>query len=209
MSIRILLVDDHPIVQDGIRALLEKEAALEIIGAAATGKGALKRVAENPPDVLILDMELPDLSGMEVARNVIESHPQVKILVLSIHDDKEYIQELLKLGIAGYLVKEEAPETILEAVRGIANGEQGWVSRRIAAQMTQLMRMEESPSRLTPREIEVLRLVVDGHTNQSIGTTLGISEKTVEKYLEAIFSKLGVSSRVEAAVWAVREGVVP
>jgi DNA-binding NarL/FixJ family response regulator len=105
-------------------------------------------------------------------------------------------------------MKEEAPETILEAIRGVANGEQGWVSRRIAAQMSVIMRAEEPFANLTPRERQVLKLVVNGNTNQGIGVALGISEKTVEKYLESIFTKLDVSSRVEAAVLAVREGLV-
>jgi DNA-binding NarL/FixJ family response regulator len=143
-----------------------------------------------------------------VAQQVVERHPAVKILALSGHDDREYIQELLKLGAAGYLMKDEAPETILEAIRGVANGEQGWVSRRIAAQMSVIMRAEEPFANLTPRERQVLKLVVDGNTNQGIGVALGISEKTVEKYLESIFTKLDVSSRVEAAVLAVREGLV-
>lgn len=208
MTIRVLLVDDHPIVRNGIRALLEKDAAVEITGAVSTGKEALELIAGAPPDILVLDMELPDLPGPEVARQVVSQYPQVKILALSGHDDREYIHELLKLGAAGYLMKEEAPETILEAIRGIANGEQGWVSRRIAAQMSVIMRAEEPFSGLTPRERQVLALVVDGNTNQAIGAALGISEKTVEKYLESIFNKLNVSSRVEAAVLAVREGLV-
>lgn len=113
------------------------------------------------------------------------------------------------LGAAGYLVKEEAPETIVDAVRGVAHGEQGWVSRRIAAQMVSWMRKDDTGEvRLTARELAVLRLVVEGKTNQNIGALLGISEKTVEKYLYAIFTKLEVTSRVEAAVYAVREGLV-
>jgi DNA-binding NarL/FixJ family response regulator len=133
----------------------------------------------------------------------------VRILALSAYDDKQYIQELLESGAAGYLTKEEAPDTIIDAIRGVSQGEQGWVSRRVAAQMSSWMREDEpDSSRLTNRELEVLRLVVDGKTNQGIGLALGISEKTVEKYLEAVFSKLGVNSRVEAAVFAVREGMV-
>jgi DNA-binding NarL/FixJ family response regulator len=118
-----------------------------------------------------------------------------------------YIQELLENGASGYLMKEEAPQTILDAVRGVAHGEEGWVSRSIAAQMVSWVRDEDTAS-LTPREMDVLRLVVEGRTNQSIAVNLGISEKTVEKYLESLYNKLGVTSRVEAAVHAVREGLV-
>ena len=132
----------------------------------------------------------------------------MRILALSAYDDKQYILELLASGASGYLVKEEAPEAIIEAVRGVAQGQQGWVSRRIAAQMMAWTREEPPKTNLTEREMGVLRLVAAGKTNQEIGLALGISDKTVEKHLEAIFAKLGVASRVEAAVWAVRAGWV-
>jgi DNA-binding NarL/FixJ family response regulator len=159
------------------------------------------------PDVLLLDMEMPGLNGNEVAQQLQKSGTPVRILALSAHDDKQYIQELLSNGAAGYLIKEEVPEAIVEAVRGVARGEKGWVSRRVAAQISSWMG-EENQERngLTSREVQVLQAVVAGKTNQEIGVALGISEKTVEKHLEGIFAKLGVASRVEAAVRAVREG---
>ncbi len=208
MSIQVLLVDDHPLIRDGVRSMLEKDPGIHLVAAVGTAQEALQQIEKEPPDILILDMELPDLPGAEVARQVLGTHPQVKILVLSGHDDKEYINEVLKLGASGYLVKEEAPDMILDAIRGIARGEQGWISRQVAAQMTDILREEETTSLLTPREMDVLRLVVGGRTNQAIAIELGISEKTVEKYLESMFSKLNVSSRVEAAVLAIREGLV-
>lgn len=208
-SIRVVIADDHPVVRSGIRNLLERAADILVVGEASTGGEALCLVDDLNPDVLLLDMELPDLKGIEVAQQIRKGGFAVRILVLSAHDDPLYIRELLESGAAGYLVKEEAPETIIEAVRGVANGEQGWVSRRIAAQMVSWMRADADESiKLTPRELDVLRLVVEGKTNQNIGVLLGISEKTVEKYLYAIFNKLDVTSRVEAAVYAVREGLV-
>jgi len=208
-SIRVVLADDHPVVRSGIRSLLERAVDVSIVGEASTGSEALRLVEEMHPDVLLLDMELPDVKGVEVAQQLKRAGSTVKILVLSAHDDPAYIRELFESGAAGYLVKEEAPETIVEAVRGVAHGEQGWVSRRIAAQMVSWMRKDEDGEvGLTPRELAVLRLVVEGKTNQNIGALLGISEKTVEKYLYTIFTKLNVTSRVEAAVYAVREGLV-
>jgi DNA-binding NarL/FixJ family response regulator len=208
-SIRVVLADDHPVVRTGIRNLLSKSPDIEVVGEASNGTEALQLCADLKPNVLLLDMEMPGLKGVEVAQRMRGTNTGVSILALSAYDDKQYILELLESGAAGYLTKEEAPETIIDAIRGVAQGEQGWVSRRVAAQMSVWMREEEPEgNRLTHRELEVLKLVVDGKTNQGIGLNLGISEKTVEKYLEAVFAKLGVTSRVEAAVYAVREGLV-
>jgi len=207
--IRVVLADDHPVVRNGIKNLLSRSVDIEVIGEASNGDEALRLVNDLTPDVLLLDMEMPGIKGVEVAQKVHKDGSNVRILALSAYDDKHYILELLEHGASGYLTKEEAPDTIIEAIRGVSQGEQGWVSRRVAAQMAVWMREEEpDSSRLTKRELEVLKLVVDGKTNQGIGHSLGISEKTVEKYLEAVFNKLGVSSRVEAAVYAVREGMI-
>ncbi|HHY89913.1 MAG TPA: response regulator transcription factor [Chloroflexi bacterium] len=205
--IRVLLADDHPVVRSGIRTLLDKAVDIEVVGEASSGTEALKMIEEVKPDILLLDMELPDLKGTEVAQRLQQQKSSVKILALSAHADRIYIQELLESGASGYLMKEEAPQTILDAVRGVAHGEEGWVSRSIAAQMVSWVRDEEAAT-LTPREMDVLKLVVEGRTNQSIAVNLGISEKTVEKYLESLYTKLGVTSRVEAAVHAIREGLV-
>jgi DNA-binding NarL/FixJ family response regulator len=205
--IRVVLVDDHPVVRAGIRNLLENEHDIVVVGETSEGAEVLSLVKELTPDILLLDMELPGISGTEVARQLQEAEVRVNILALSAYDDKQFIQGLLSSGAAGYLVKDEVPEAIIDAVRGVARGEQGWVSRRIAAQMSSWMKDEtDEHMGLTAREMEVLRGVVDGKTNQEIGLTLGISEKTVEKHLDGIFTKLGVASRVEAAVYAVREG---
>ena len=207
--IRVVLVDDHPVVRSGIRSLLDKAVDIEVVGEAEDGEQALQLVKEVNPDVMLLDMELPDIQGTQVAQRVQSLYPQVKILVLSAHDDAVYVRELLELGAAGYLMKEETPELIVEAVRGIAHGEQGWVSRRIAAQMASWVQVGGSDKmELTAREYEVLQGIVAGNTNQTIALKMNISEKTVEKYIRTIFSKLNVSSRVEAAVYAVREGLV-
>jgi DNA-binding NarL/FixJ family response regulator len=205
--IRIVLVDDHPVVRSGIRTLLEKAQDLEIVGEAERGEAVRALVAEVHPDVLLLDMELPDIDGIQVAKQIQQSEPGVKILALSAHDDPVYIRGLLEAGAAGYLMKEEAPEAIIEAVRGVAQGDKGWVSRKVAARVAAWMEAE-SKGTLSAREQDVLRLVVQGKTNQAIGVGLGISEKTVEKHVSEILVKLGVTSRVEAAVHAVRAGLV-
>lgn len=208
-TIRILLVDDHPVVLSGIRGLLEGNNDIEITGEAQTGAEALKLAGELHPDVILLDMELPDIQGTQVAQELQETHPEIKILALSAHDDPVYVKTLLKMGAAGYLMKEEAPAVIVEAVRGVANGQQGWVSQRITSQIVSWMQQAENASvKLTDREQEVLCLVVQGKTNQAIAYDLNISQKTVEKYLGSIYTKLEVTSRVEAAVYAVQKGMV-
>jgi DNA-binding NarL/FixJ family response regulator len=154
-------------------------------------------------------MELPGMRGTEVARKLKELKSPVRVLALSTYDNRQYILGLLASGAAGYLIKEEVPETIIEAVRGVARGEQGWVSRRVAAKMTVWMQGDSTKEgELTEREVEVLRLVVAGKTNQEIGFALGISPRTVEKHVDSLYGKMGVSSRVEAAVSAVRDKLI-
>jgi DNA-binding NarL/FixJ family response regulator len=207
--IRVVIADDHPVARAGIRKFLEKEPDIQVIAEAASGEEAIQLVGELSPDVLLLDMELPGMRGTEVARKLQESKSPVRVLALSTYDNRQYILGLLASGAAGYLIKEEVPETIIEAVRGVARGEQGWVSRRVAAKMTVWMQTDSTKdTELTEREVEVLRLVVAGKTNQEIGFALGISPRTVEKHVDSLYAKMGVNSRVEAAVSAVRDKLI-
>jgi DNA-binding NarL/FixJ family response regulator len=208
-KIRVILADDHPITRAGIRRFLDKATDIEIIGEIDNGDDALHETLELKPDVLLLDMEMPGISGVEVAKALKAAGSQVRILALSSYTDRQYIFGVLSSGALGYLSKEEIPQTIVEAVRGVARGEKGWISRKVAAILsswTQSGDLDEN--QLTDREIEVLRGVVQGRTNQEIGQELSISPKTVEKHLESIYAKLKVASRVEAAVLAVRENLI-
>jgi len=205
-DIRVLIADDHPIVCKGIRNLLDPAVGISVVGEASSGAQTLQMIEDLKPDVVLLDMELPDMNGVEVLKKILESGYPGKILGLSSYDDREYISQLLALGASGYLIKDEVPDTIIEAVRGVARGETGWVSRGVAAKLSQMLQDEETGSKnLTSREMDVLHLVVDGKTNAEIAISLGISAKTVEKHLDSIYKKMGVASRVEAAVMAVRE----
>jgi DNA-binding NarL/FixJ family response regulator len=208
-EIRVILADDHPVVRTGIRTLLQQAEDIVVVAETGNGSEVFKLVEQLAPDVLLLDMEMPGLSGVEVAMRLKEEGAVVRVLALSAYDDEEYIRNLLLHGAAGYLTKEEAIEIIIDAVRGVARGEQGWFSRRAIAQLSALTRQEPAPGKeLTNRERDVLRLVAAGKTNLEIGHALGISEKTVEKHMGAMFNKLQVSSRVEAAVLAVQQGIV-
>ncbi|HJW89961.1 MAG: hypothetical protein A2Z16_04725 [Chloroflexi bacterium RBG_16_54_18] len=209
VKIRVVIADDHPVTRAGIRRFLEKQPDMQVVGEASDGEAALRLVEEHTPEVLLLDLEMPGLGGTEVARRLKSTGSPVRVLALSSYDNRQFILSLLASGAAGYLIKDEVPETIIEAVRGVARGEQGWVSRKVAAKMAAWMQMGSSTAtKLTEREIEVLRLVVAGKTNQEIGFSLGISPRTVEKHIDSVYSKLGVSSRVEAAVFAVRDKMV-
>jgi len=207
-SIRVLLADDHPIVRDGIRNMLADSVGIEVVGEAEDGEIAYQKVLALTPDVLLLDMELPKISGVDLTRRLIEEGIKVRILALSSYNDRGYISEMLALGASGYLIKDEVPKNILNAIRGVAQGEQGWVSREVAAILSQMAFQDQNSEDLTEREMEVLRHVVEGQTNREIAYALEISEKTVEKHLNNIFEKLNVRSRVEAAVLAVQNKLV-
>jgi DNA-binding NarL/FixJ family response regulator len=203
-KIRILLIDDHPIVRSGIRMLLEQVDDIAVVGEADRGTHAIDLVKRLKPDVLILDVEMPDKSGVEVAREICAAQLPVRILALSAHDDEQFILSLLSSGAVGYLTKEEALDTIVDAVRGVARGEEGWLSRRAAARMAAHTRKDHTDSiHLTEREEEVLRLLSRGWSNDHIAAELHLSERTVRFHLSNIYGKLEVSSRAEAIHWAL------
>jgi DNA-binding NarL/FixJ family response regulator len=208
-KIRVILADDHPITREGIRRFLEKAPDIEIIGETDNGDDTLQMSLEQNPDVLLLDMEMPGMSGVEVAKALKAADSHTRILALSSYADRQYIFGVLSSGALGYLSKEEIPQTIVDAVRGVARGEKGWLSRKVAAILSSWTQSNDlDEKQLTNREIDVLKGVVSGRTNQEIGQELRISPKTVEKHLESIYTKLKVASRVEAAVLAVQENLL-
>jgi len=204
-NIRVILADDHPIVREGIRSLLERVVDISVVAEAKNGAEVLPLINEYNADVLILDIEMPTVSGVEVARLIKEREIPIRILALSAHNDDRYIHEIMMCGASGYLMKEEASNMIVEAVRGVASGQEGWMSRQASAQLTMRARSDIAHG-LTPREKEVLHFIVDGKSNQEIARELKISGSTVEKHVSSILTKLNVVSRVEAAVHAVRNG---
>jgi len=203
---RVVLVDDHDVVRKGIRNLLRKAADIVVIGEASNGHDAIKLVNQLRPDVLLLDIEMPGMSGVDVVRKLDEAGMSTNVLVLSAYDDQEYILEMLGSGAAGYLLKEETPEYILDAVRGVAGGQKGWVSAQVAKKLerTQMVRRQEAT--LTFREIDMLRLVSSGKTDAEIAVDLGLTEKSVEQMFKFLLAKLAVRSREEAVGLARQQG---
>lgn len=204
-QIRVLLIDDHPIVRSGIRMLLEQAGDIQIVGEADHGNDALSLVKRLSPDVVLLDMEMPGKTGVEVARELKAANSPTRVLALSAYDDEQYILNLLMEGAAGYLTKEEALDTIVDAVRGVARGEEGWLSRRATARIAtaHIKERTKNPVELTERETEVLALLKKGWSNSRIAEELYLSERTVRFHLTNIYDKIQVSSRAEAISWAL------
>ncbi|MBX2998883.1 MAG: response regulator transcription factor [Caldilineaceae bacterium] len=201
--IRVVIADDHPVLLVGMQTLLRSASCIEIVGTARSGEAALALVAELKPDVLLLDVEMPNLSGIEVARRLHGAESAVEILVLSAHADPEYVKKMMAYGVAGYLLKDEAAHDLVRAIEAVAQNHLPWFSPSIRAQFGKLAE-PHSAATLTVREIEVIRHLTKGKTNYAIAQSLEISEKTVEKHLDSIYRKLNVRSRTEAAVAAVQ-----
>jgi two-component system, NarL family, nitrate/nitrite response regulator NarL len=203
----VVLADDHESVRRGIRGLLDKAPDIVIVGEAINGKDALRTVKELEPDVLLLDIEMPGMNGIEVARKLKQNGGKgVKILVLSAYDDQEYISEVLANGASGYIIKGEAPKWIVEAVRGVARGEKGWVSPRVAQKIRAMKKVREDEMILTYREIEILRLIAQGYSIPDIRKQLDIDPELMEKQVKTLIKKLRVSTNEEAVAVAASEG---
>jgi DNA-binding NarL/FixJ family response regulator len=203
---RVVLADDHPVIRAGIKTLLEKAAGITVVGEASNGAEAIHLVRELKPDVLLLDMEMPGLTGVEVAQRLHAAKAPVHILALSAYNDKQYILGMLASGAAGYLIKEEVPQTIVEAVKGVVRGEKRWANPQVATQIAP--KLQKKNSALTDSELKILHLIVNGKTDRQIGQELEMDDQAVTTALNAIFTKLQVTTRVQAAVWAVRTGLI-
>jgi DNA-binding NarL/FixJ family response regulator len=204
---RVVLADDHESVRRGIRGLLGRAPDIVIVGEAINGKDAIRTVKELAPDVLLLDIEMPGMNGVEVTQKLKQvGGDETKILVLSAYDDQEYIREVLAKGASGYIIKGEAPRWIIEAVRGVARGEKGWVSPRVAQRIRSMKTVREDEVVLTYREIKILRLLAQGHSTEDISIRSGIDLELMQKQIRSLTKKLGVSTTVEAVAIAASEG---
>jgi DNA-binding NarL/FixJ family response regulator len=208
--IRVLIVDDHALVREGTVQLLERELDMRVVGQASTGVQAILLVDRLSIDVVLLDVNLPDTSGLEVAKLIVSKHPEIRVLIVSAYDDYAYVAEALDLGVAGYLLKTATGRELVDAVRTVAGGDfvlSGSISLRLAHhRQTDHQTNEE---KLTPRELDVLRLLGKGLTNKGIANRLGLTLRTVEGYVSNVLAKLGASSRTEAALYAVSRHLIP
>jgi NarL family two-component system response regulator LiaR len=211
-KIRIVIADDHAVVREGTRALLEREVDMDMVGEASDGEMACRLIEELKPDVAILDIAMPKLSGIEVTRWIKSRLPATAILILTAYDDDEYIFALLEAGAAGYLLKDAPGSELVNAVRSVYSGE-SVLHHSIARKVIQRAIIhqdkaddDKSVVELSERESEVLHLVARGMTNKNISDTLNISVRTVQRHLNAIFNKLNVGSRTEAIFQSVKKG---
>ena len=208
MPIRIILADDHPIILKGIRDNLAATSDITVVAEAANGKEAVDLVKHFQPDVLLLDMEMPEMNGIEVTRCLKSSGSAVHILAFSGHDDTEYIFGTLNEGAAGYLTKDEPMDEVIAAIRGIAKNQQGWYSRKIKEKLVARYQDDDRPgTKITPQEARICNLIQEGKTNRQIAFELQVSEKMVEKYLSNLFRTFDIVSRVQLAVLFMRDGI--
>jgi two-component system response regulator NreC len=210
MTIRVLVVDDHAVVRAGLRRVLDAEADIETVGEAANVERAVFEALEARPDVVLMDVVMPGKTGIEGTPALLQAVPDVKVLMLSMQDDPQYVREAFEAGASGYVLKEAADTDVVDAVRAVAAGERyvhpALGARLIAAESEERKRAESDP--LSEREREVLRLLALGHTNQEIAALLYISVRTAETHRAHIMQKLGLSSRAELVRYALDHGLV-
>jgi NarL family two-component system response regulator LiaR len=208
--IRVLIADDHAIVRKGIRALLATEADIEVVGEAKNGQQAIAEASRLQPDVILMDLVMPEVDGITAIQNINTHQPEVRILVLTSFATDDKIFPAIKAGALGYLLKDSGPYELVQAIQQVCRGESflhPLVARKLLQELSQPPAQPPTPDPLTEREVEVLGLVAKGHSNQEIANQLTISEATVRTHVSNILSKLHLASRTQAALYALREGL--
>lgn len=206
---RVLVAEDHPLFRHGTRQILEQEPDLEVVGEVERGDQVLAETGRLDPHVVLVDIRLPGLSGIEVAKRLAAEHPDVRVIVLTAFEDDQYVMEALSAGVSGYLLKTAPAEEIVSAVRAVRTGSfvlQETISRRLGWQ--RMGQRTRAPLQLSVRELQIVRLITEGLHNKQIARKLGISPRTVDAHLNNSFSKLGVSSRTELVRVAMAQRLV-
>jgi NarL family two-component system response regulator LiaR len=210
-EIRVLVVDDHAILREGIRSLLENQPDVCVVGEAADGQEALEKVAITQPDLVLMDIAMPQMDGLEATKRIKAAHPEVQILVLTQHDNREFVLPLLEAGAAGYVLKRSGSRELLAAIRGVMEEGaylQPAVARQLIDQHVRRRLSKAQAPQLTGREAEILQLVAAGKTSREIGLLLNISAKTVSVHRSNLMAKLGVHSSAELISHAIHHGLI-
>jgi DNA-binding NarL/FixJ family response regulator len=207
---KLLIADDHALVRSGLRLLLEQQADIEVVAEAGDGAEAVERALAERPDVCVLDVAMPKLTGLQATREIKAHSPDTAVLILSMHDDDRYLFEALKAGAGGYVLKKEADQFLVDAVRAIVRGEPFLTNAAQRALVREWLADDSAGpvEPLTPREQEVLKLIAEAHTNREIGEILHLAEKTVESHRGNLLRKLGMRDRVELVRYAIRRGLI-
>lgn len=211
MSIKVMLADDHVLMREGIRQLLEFDGSIEVIGEANDGIECLKKLPEINPQVLLLDINMPKKNGIEVLKEIREKNIDIKVLVLTVHDEIEYLLEAIDIGVDGYIMKDSESTELKKAIDTIIDGETYIQPKLIPALNSKLITRDEDKNKidsLTSRELEVLIQVANGMFNKEIALSLDISERTVKNHISNIFKKINVSDRTQAAVFAIKNDLI-
>jgi DNA-binding NarL/FixJ family response regulator len=210
MTVRVVLADDHPVVRDGLGALLASRDGIDVVGTVASGREAVRAAVTDRPDVLVMDLQMPDLDGVAAAREIARVAPEVAVLVLTMFDDDDSVFAAMRAGARGYLLKGASQDEIVRAIQAVAAGEAIFgpgVARRVLGHLAAPGAAAEPFPDLTPRERQVLELLTEGLTTTAIGDRLGLAAKTVTNHTSAVFAKLQVQSRAEAVARARRAGL--
>jgi DNA-binding NarL/FixJ family response regulator len=206
----VMIVDDQTLFRRGLVKLLESDPRIKIVDDAANGAEAMEKIAANPPDVVLLDIKMPVMDGIETTRRIIDEYPNTKVLILTTFENDGYVVQALKAGASGYLLKDSQPEAIVSAILAILSGERV-LTQSVADQFLNLMDGGSPKARydgMTRREVEILKLLGEGLSNKQIAYRLKISEKTVRNHVSNFYAKLGVGDRSQAVLYAVRKGLV-
>ena len=207
-AIRVLLVDDHPVVRQGLRALLSTQEGIEVVGEADDGDAAVSAAERLSPDVILMDVVMPKMDGVEALRRIGELRPQTRVVMLTSYADERRAMEAVDAGASGFLLKDASPRDVVSAIRAAHRGEAVLHPSVAAKLMAERRRPPAAHADLTPRELEVLRLIARGLQNKQIAAELHLSEKTVKTHVSAVLRKLDVTDRTQAAMYAVRERLV-
>ncbi|RCK74235.1 MAG: DNA-binding response regulator, LuxR family [Anaerolineae bacterium] len=212
--IRVFLADDHTLVRDGLKFILETEADIRVIGAAGDGKTAVQECLRQKPDVILMDIAMPTINGIEATAQILRQEPSLKVIILSMHETRQHILNALKAGANGYLLKESAGEEVIQAVRAVVQGRR-YLSQRIAERilddylfLQEMVEQKDPLEKLSERERQVLKLVVEGKSNLEIAQTLFLSIKTVETYRSRIMAKLEINDLPTLVKFAIQHGLI-
>ncbi|MBS3938160.1 MAG: response regulator transcription factor [Peptococcaceae bacterium] len=213
MGVRLLLVDDHRLFREGLCRILELEPDFTVVGEAGSGREALDKLGSCTPDVVLMDINMPDMNGVEATKNIKACYPHLAVLILSIHDDREYLLEVLKAGATGYLLKDVEPAHLIAGIRAVAKGETIVHPVLTGKLVSELSRLSKNPAQnnanpLTGRESEILALMAQGLNNGDIAKKVYLSEKTVKNHVTSVLRKLGVTDRTQAVIAGVKRGLV-